>query len=336
MMRGYCHFEKSQFEKAVTDFQTVLKGKPDFPNLHYWLGMSFYHLGRYDDAVQAFQSGLQNSGGNLQFDLWLKKAKVARALGMEVSKTTSGIKVGKVTKGGGADLGGIMVGDILIEFHGEKLAAVDLNQFMNIAAEKPQHDSKVNVKVLRNGSYLDKYIVMGISSTLPTSGQRIQGPVLGSQGVTGQAADAGFSMPAAGKNAAKNLPKIAVWDLMPREVKPTYAQELTSILVSEVTRLKKYEVYSQENIRTLAGWTEERMKLGCTSTQCLTALGQMDISKLISGSVGKIGIRYTVSLNLFDTQNTRADNSISEFCQSEDELIELIQKAVLKLIKSEN
>jgi hypothetical protein len=100
--------------------------------------------------------------------------------------------------------------------------------------------------------------------------------------------------------------------------------------------LKKYEVYSQENIRTLAGWTEERMKLGCTSTQCLTALGQMDISKLISGSVGKIGLRYTVSLSLFDTQNTRAENSISEFCQSEDELIELIQKAVLKLIKREN
>jgi hypothetical protein len=123
---------------------------------------------------------------------------------------------------------------------------------------------------------------------------------------------------------------------MPREVKSTYAQELTSFLVSEITRLKKYEVYSQENVRTLAGWTAERMKLGCTSTQCLTALGQMDISKLISGSVGKIGMRYTVSLNLFDTQNTRAENSISEFCQSEDELIELIQRAVLKLLKGDH
>ena len=337
MMRGYCYFEKGQFEKAVTDFQTVLKGKPDFPNLHYWLGMSCYHLGRYDDAVQAFQSGFQNSGGeNLELGRWLKKAKAAKTLGMEVSKAASGIKVDKVMKGGGADLGGIMVGDILVEFHGEKLAAVDLNQFMNIAAEKPQHESNVNVKVLRNGSYLDKNIVMDVSSELQTSGQRMQGPALGSQGVTGQTADAGFSLPAAEKSAAKNLPKIAVWDLMPREVKPTYAQELTSILVSAITRLKKYEVYSQENIRTLAGWTEERMKFGCTSTQCLTALGQMDISKLISGSVGKIGVRYTISLNLFDTQNTRAENSISEFCQSEDELIELIQKAVLELIKREN
>jgi len=81
---------------------------------------------------------------------------------------------------------------------------------------------------------------------------------------------------------------------------------LTSFVVSEITRLKKYEVYSQENVRTLAGWSAERMKLGCPDTKCLLALGQMDIAKLISGSVGKIGKRYTVSLNLFDTQKARA------------------------------
>ena len=134
---------------------------------------------------------------------------------------------------------------------------------------------------------------------------------------------------------AKELPKITVWDLVSREVKPTYAQELTSILASEIAKLKKYEVYTQENVRTLAGWTEERMKLGCTSTQCLTALGQMDIAKLISGSVGKIGNRYSISLNLLDTQNARAENMISEFCRSEDELIDLVQVAVRKLLREE-
>jgi hypothetical protein len=134
---------------------------------------------------------------------------------------------------------------------------------------------------------------------------------------------------------AKELPKIAVWDLVSREVKPTYAQELTSILASEIVKLKKYEVYTLENVRTLAGWTEERMKLGCTSTQCLTALGQMDIAKLISGSVGKIGDRYSVSLNLFDTQNARSENMISEFCRSENELIDLVQVAVRKLLGEE-
>jgi hypothetical protein len=145
-----------------------------------------------------------------------------------------------------------------------------------------------------------------------------------------------MSQPTVEKVPPKDLPKIAVWDLMPREVKSTYAQELTSILVSEITQFKKYEVYSQENVRTLAGWTEERMKLGCTSTQCLTALGQMDISKLISGSVGKIGNRYSISLNLFDTEKAKAENAVSEFGSSEDELIELMQRAIKKLIPSGN
>lgn len=131
---------------------------------------------------------------------------------------------------------------------------------------------------------------------------------------------------------AKELPKIAVWDLVARNTPATHAQELTSILVSEINKLEKYEVYSQDHVRAVAGWTEQRMKLGCTDTQCLTALGQMDIAKLISGSVGKIGDRYSISLSLFDTRKTRAENAISEFCSSENELIELVQFGIRKLL----
>ena len=133
----------------------------------------------------------------------------------------------------------------------------------------------------------------------------------------------------------KELPKIAVWDLTSGDIKGAYAQDLTLILGSEVSKLGKYEVYSQENVRTLAGWTAERMQLGCTDSKCLTALGQMDIAKLISGRVGKIGNRFSVSLSLFDTQNAKAERMISEFCQSEDELIELVQMAVRKLLGEE-
>lgn len=130
----------------------------------------------------------------------------------------------------------------------------------------------------------------------------------------------------------KDLPKIAVWDLAAGNIPATHVQDLTAIMVSEITKLKKYEVYSQENVRTLAGWEAQKQQLGCTDTKCLTALGQMDIAKLISGRVGKIGNTYSISLNLFDTRNARAENAVSEFCQSEDELIRLIQQTVLKLL----
>jgi len=141
--------------------------------------------------------------------------------------------------------------------------------------------------------------------------------------------------PATEPGLKKDLPKLAVWDLVSRNTPDSHAQELTSILVSEIGKINKYEVYSQENVRTLAGWTEQRMKLGCTSTQCLTALGQMDVAKLISGSVAKIGTRYSVSLNLFDTQNSKSEKAVSEFCNSEDELIELVQIASRRLLGAE-
>jgi hypothetical protein len=132
----------------------------------------------------------------------------------------------------------------------------------------------------------------------------------------------------------QDLSRLAVWDLMAREVKPAYAQELTSILVSEISKMGKFEVYSQENVRTLAGWTAERMTLGCTDTKCLTALGQMDVARLVSGSLGKIGDVYSISLNLFNTQNVKAEKSISEFCRSENELITLLQQGVRKLLSA--
>jgi formylglycine-generating enzyme len=61
----------------------------------------------------------------------------------------------------------------------------------------------------------------------------------------------------------------------------------------------------------------------------------MDIAKLVSGRIGKIGNRYSVSLNLFDTQNAKAKNAVSEFGRSEDELIDLVQGAVRKLLGME-
>jgi len=140
------------------------------------------------------------------------------------------------------------------------------------------------------------------------------------------------SIPSPTAVVEKDRSKVAVWDLTPGDIKAAYAQDLTSILVSEISRSGKYEVYSQDNVRTLAGWTAERMTLGCTDTKCLTALGQMDIAKLISGRVGKIGNRYSVSLNLFDTQNARAEKSVSEFGRSEEELIDLVQVAARNLL----
>jgi hypothetical protein len=53
-----------------------------------------------------------------------------------------------------------------------------------------------------------------------------------------------FFLPAI--SIAKEFPKIAVWDLIPGDIKATYALDLTSILVSEIGKLEKYEVYTHQ------------------------------------------------------------------------------------------
>jgi S1-C subfamily serine protease len=58
-----------------------------------------------------------------------------KALGVEIFKVDTGIKVQRVHKGGPADLSGIKAEDILTEFYGEKLAAMDLVQFLDTLLE---------------------------------------------------------------------------------------------------------------------------------------------------------------------------------------------------------
>ncbi|MBA4394846.1 MAG: hypothetical protein C0407_14945 [Desulfobacca sp.] len=134
---------------------------------------------------------------------------------------------------------------------------------------------------------------------------------------------------------AKELPKMAIWDLEAKEVTPAFAKDLTSILIKEIIKVEIYAVYTQENIQTITGWTEQEKILGCSNPQCLTALGQKDIAKLISGSVGKSGDRYVLTLSLFDAKKTITERTVSEFCQSDDQRIELVQISVKKLFKEQ-
>jgi hypothetical protein len=48
--------------------------------------------------------------------------------------------------------------------------------------------------------------------------------------------------------------------------------------------------------------------------------------------ISKIGDRYSLSLNIFDTQNAKSERTVSEFCQSENELLELITQRCKKLL----
>jgi Flp pilus assembly protein TadD len=182
--RGDAYFAKEKYELALLDYQNALQGFPEDPHTFSRMGRSLYFLERYEEASRIFQQGLEkardeNQKADLNYELAMSYAALGeyskaaillgerKILGVEISKVSTGIKVERVHKGAPADLGGIKAKDIITDFNGEPLAAMDLKQFIDTILEKPKFGSKVQVRILRDGTSLEKSIVAGIPENLP-------------------------------------------------------------------------------------------------------------------------------------------------------------------------
>ena len=53
-LRGSCHMELRDFEKALTDFSQALKKMPESPAIHFNLGEVHFVSKRWDHAIQSF------------------------------------------------------------------------------------------------------------------------------------------------------------------------------------------------------------------------------------------------------------------------------------------
>jgi len=182
--RGDAYLAKEKYELALLDYQNALKSFPEDPYFFSRMGRSLYLLERYEEASRIFQQGLEkakdeNQKADLNYELAMSYAALGeyskaailmgerKSFGVEISKVSNGIKVERVHKGAPADLGGIKAKDIMTDFNGEKLAAMDLKQFIDTILEKPKFGSKVKVIILRDGTSLEKSIVAGIPANLP-------------------------------------------------------------------------------------------------------------------------------------------------------------------------
>lgn len=59
-LRGSCHVELRDFEKALTDFSQALKKMPDSPAIHFNIGEVHFVSKRWDDAVRSFNQAKDN------------------------------------------------------------------------------------------------------------------------------------------------------------------------------------------------------------------------------------------------------------------------------------
>jgi TolB-like protein len=106
----------------------------------------------------------------------------------------------------------------------------------------------------------------------------------------------------------------AVLDLKPFDVKPGLAKSLTQLLSLELKKFKGLSVISRDEIKTMLRYESEKQVLQCKDdTSCLVEIGgALGVDFLVSGSIGKLGDTYVLSLKLMDINEAKVVQRVAE------------------------
>lgn len=69
---GHVHYEQKQFDRAAAEFQAVLEREPHYSLAHYYLGLTYGFLGRYEEAERELAAAELNPGLVATDRAWLR------------------------------------------------------------------------------------------------------------------------------------------------------------------------------------------------------------------------------------------------------------------------
>lgn len=110
-----------------------------------------------------------------------------------------------------------------------------------------------------------------------------------------------------------DLTNIAVNELTPIGITPGETALITERLRTEIVQLGRFHVMERAEMDVIVEEMEFQQSGMCDESECLVELGQiLGVEKIISGTVGKIGDLYTISLKLINVETAHIENSVSE------------------------
>ena len=111
--------------------------------------------------------------------------------------------------------------------------------------------------------------------------------------------------------------KAAVIDLAAHDVSEGIASSLTQLLSLELKKFEGMGVISRDEIQTMLRFETDKQILQCTSdTSCLVEIGgALGVDWLVSGSVGRLGESYVITLKLMDVARAKVVNRAAESFQ---------------------
>ena len=135
------------------------------------------------------------------------------------------------------------------------------------------------------------------------------------------------------KTYAQGRDSYAVLDLEGRGISALEAATLTDRMRSEMVKTGAVTVVERGQMQQILSEQDFQMT-GCTSDECAVEIGQMlGITKMVAGSIGKIGSTYTVDLRTIDVASGAIENTMTRDYRGEiDGLIVEIEHISWELV----
>jgi hypothetical protein len=105
-------------------------------------------------------------------------------------------------------------------------------------------------------------------------------------------------------------------------------------LSAELNQIEGIRLLSRDDIRAMLDKVQAESELGCTENlQCVVEIGAaLGLSKLVTGSVGRVGTTFVISVQLIDTREAVVENRVLEsFDGDAEELKNAIRIAAYRI-----
>jgi hypothetical protein len=129
--------------------------------------------------------------------------------------------------------------------------------------------------------------------------------------------------------------RLAVLDLKDKGVGPDVASLLTSVASNRLSEIGIFQVISREDIKNMLSHQQDQILLGCAEEDCLVKIGgALGAENLVAGTVGKVGDKYVISLQLIDVRASKVVKRVErEFAGSRDKLLEETRNAAYRVVE---
>lgn len=109
---------------------------------------------------------------------------------------------------------------------------------------------------------------------------------------------------------AQQIESVAILDLEGRGISMMEAASLTDRLRSELVRTGKVTVVERGQMEQILREQDFQL-IGCTTEECAVEVGQLlGVTKMLAGSVGKVGSTFSIDLRTIDVQTGRIASSL--------------------------